>query len=140
MTDAFQASSTAQGREFEDAVCTLLKVGGWDIVERHAIVDGAEVDIVADEPNGTRWWIECKGSWRGSTPGAKRGDTVKKAVAVAWWLSLVPNRKKYMLVTSHLPKEGTLSARMLDAALELGLYDAIRTPLGFVATADEDEL
>lgn len=143
LMEDFQRQAGVQGRSFEDAVTTLLKVAGWSVVEVHAKVEGAEIDIIADSPVGTRWWIECKGSWRGKTPGSKRGDTVKKAVGVAWYLSQLPDRLPYMLVTSHMPKDGTLGARMLDEAVKAGLFAEINT-LGFLATVvteddDEDE-
>lgn len=121
----FQAAATAQGASFEDAVETMLKIGGWTIIARHAKVAQAEIDIVADNPVGRRWWIECKGSWRGNVPGSRRGDTVKKAVGIAWYLSTLPDRCPYMLITSHLPNVGTLGEQMLAVALRCGLFTEI---------------
>lgn len=121
----FQSLATEQGARFEDAVEFLLRAQGWEIIERHAQVEGVEIDIVAADPAGTRWWIEAKGSWRGSVPGMRRGDTAKKAVAVAWYLSRLAQRCPYMLVTSHLPTPGTVSARLLDEAVEAGLFDDV---------------
>jgi hypothetical protein len=126
MSQDFQASSSEQGRAFESAVELLLKLHGWTIIGRRQIVHGVEIDIVADDPDGTTWWIECKGSWRGKTPGSRRGDTVKKAVGVAAYLSLQPERCKYMLITSHMPAENTVGWRMLDAACAAGWFDDVR--------------
>lgn len=135
----FQQSSSKQGKRFEEAVTFLLQIGGWTIVEEHAHVCGCEIDIVADNPAGERWWIECKGSWQGKTPGSKRGDTVKKAVGVAWYLSTLPERYPYMLITSHLPNAGTLGELMLLKAKDCGLYDEIRCVDLPIAFADEDD-
>jgi hypothetical protein len=118
----FQAQSSKQGREFEDTVVTLLRIQGWNVVERHVVVHQVEIDIVADDPQGRRWWIECKGSWQGKTPGSKRGDTVKKAVGVAAYLACQSNRHPYMLITSHLPTAGTVGAALLDTALQQGWF------------------
>lgn len=135
MTSDFQQSSSTQGREFEDAVVFLLKASGWRIIDQHFKAEGAEVDIVASDPRGQEWWIECKGSHRGTVPGSKRGDTVKKAVGVAWYLSTLEDAKPYMLVTSHMPTVGTLGDRMLDAAKEAGLFADIRV-IGFTQGFD----
>jgi hypothetical protein len=123
----FQSMASTQGRDFETTVETSLKICGWHIIESHAVVAGVEIDIVADDPEGVRWWIECKGSWRGTSPGSKRGDTVKKAVGVAWYLSLLPDRLPYMLVTSHMPTPGTVGGRLLQAAQEHGLFQRVMT-------------
>jgi hypothetical protein len=123
----FQSMASTQGKDFETTVETFLKIGGWSIVQSHATVAGVEIDIIADDPQGRRWWIECKGSWRGNTPGSKRGDTVKKAVGVAWYLSTLDDRLPYMLVTSHLPTPGTVGDRLLTAALTAGLFQRIST-------------
>lgn len=117
----FQALGVEQGRNFEAAAESILIAFGWSIVERHAVVTGVEIDIVADDPDGVQWWIECKGSHRGDVPGLRRGDTAKKAVATAWYLSLQPDARPYMLMTSHAPKPGSVSDRMLDAALISGI-------------------
>jgi hypothetical protein len=138
----FQQSATQQGKSFEEAVQLFLKIGGWTIVDTHVMVDDFEIDIIADSPDGIRWWIECKGSFRGNTPGSKRGDTVKKAVGVAWYLHRLPldQRCPYMLVTSHLPNPGTNGEKMLNAALSDGLFADITT-IGFLRslTVEEDE-
>ena len=118
----------------------MLKISGWQVICTHQMVEGFEIDIVANDPEGKQWWIECKGSFRGSVPGSKRGDTVKKAVGVAWYLSTLEDRCPYMLVTSHLPNPGTNSERMLQAALQAGLFTQINT-LGFLRnpSIEEDE-
>lgn len=118
--DDFQSSATTQGRAFEQLVATQLRISGWTIVSEHERIAGAEIDIIADDPTGQRWWIECKGSWRGGVPGLIRGDTTKKAVGVAAYLSTLPERQPYMVVASHLPKPGSVGDHMLTVAVEQG--------------------
>lgn len=134
----FQRAASAQGRSFEDMVVSLLSISGWTIETRHHVVEGVEIDIVAADPNGVRWWIECKGSWRGSVPGSRRGDTVKKAVGVAWYLSTLPDRCPYMLFTSHFPNVGTIGERMLLAAEAAGLFTQINR-IEWVGFSAEDD-
>lgn len=127
MTTDFQAASSLQGRKFEEAVATLLKIHGWTVQPKRLKIHDSEVDIVAVDPQGVTWWIECKGSWQSQAGqnGAKRSDTVKKAIGVAWHLSLFADRPPYMLITSHLPAANTSTGRMLAAALDHGLFTAV---------------
>ena len=124
MTD-FQAAAVIQGAQYEEIVAAALVAMGWTVTHRHDHVDGVEIDISATDPLGAEWWIECKGSWRGSRPGAKRTDTVKKAIADAWLLSIASVSKPYMLITSHLPKVDSHGHRMLTLAQEHGLFTKI---------------
>jgi Holliday junction resolvase-like predicted endonuclease len=124
---AFQQASTRQGREFEDTICFFLKSDGWKIEERRYRIHGEEIDIVATDPDGDEWWIECKGSYEGKIPGGRRIDTKKKAVAVAYSLSHVIDRPYYMLYLSHYPFRGTYGDRMLTMALEDGLFTEVRS-------------
>lgn len=140
MTD-FQRQAGVQGEAFEEAVVFLLLADGWEIVSRKTRYAQAEVDIVARHPDTKEeWWIECKGSYRGKVPGARRGDTTKKACGVAWYLSTLPNRRPYMLITSHLPVRGTQGDLMLNAALAAGIFAQVRaTGFGDRVLDDEDD-
>ena len=139
----FQSRASRQGREFEEAVALVLKLKGWSIDGVREKIGYQEIDIVATDPDGQQWWIECKGSWesKGGVNGLRRSDTVKKACGVAWHLSLLPSelRRPYMLVTSHKPRPGTSAAQMLDDALADGKFQRIDA-LAFASdlTADDD--
>jgi Holliday junction resolvase-like predicted endonuclease len=135
MTD-FQAQSSKQGREFEEAVIFMLKAAEWTIDDVKTKIEGIEIDIIATGPDGEQWWIECKGSHRGKTPGSKRGATAKKAVGVAAVLATLPNRRPYMLITSHLPKEGTVAHTMLRVAQEQGWFANVTVLSLFAPTVD----
>jgi hypothetical protein len=122
----FQALSSAQGRLYERYVRDVLVVRGWTLHgDKPLRVPPVTVDVVATDPQGTLWWIECKGSYR-NQPGCERSDTVLKAVAVAWALrTLYPERPPYLLITSRLPKPGSAPDAMLRAALAEGLFDRL---------------
>lgn len=134
----FQREAGVQGRSFEETVAFMLKAAGWQITATRLVVEGAEIDIVAVEPvTNVEWWIECKGSHRGKTPGCQRGDTVKKAVGVAAYLWTLEDARPYRLITSHLPIVGSLGDRMLRSALEQGWFRAIDA-VGFLSSAFEE--
>ncbi len=119
----FQSLASFQGSQFEQAAGTLLLIFGWTILDTHLKVAHTEIDIVARDPDGKKWWIECKGSWRGSQPGLIRSDTTKKAVGVAyhlWYAVPEEMRCPYMLLVSHLPSDGSGPDYMLKQALEVG--------------------
>lgn len=129
-----QSAASRQGAAFEETVANLLQIEKWTIHERNwrePTVD-IEVDIVATDPHGERWWIECKGSWespRGN--GLQRTDTLKKAIANGALLRVLPEPCRYMVVTSHFPISG---AGAIWAAAALSTYVDEFRMVGFVST------
>ena len=117
----YQASARRQGSQFEKAAETLLLCHGWMVVRRHWVQPDVlvEIDIVAIDPHGIEWWIECKGSWESESGrnGLRRTDTTKKLIGTAAILRLLPpeDRRPYMVITSHLPRDGA-AARWLQMA------------------------
>jgi Holliday junction resolvase-like predicted endonuclease len=123
---SFQAAAGAQGRSFESAVIAQLTMAGWTVIEQHWREPSTliEIDIIARDPTGRIWWIECKGSWLSESGrnGCLRTDTVKKLIGAAALLTLAPHRELYMLVTSDLPERGS-AQRWLDLAGDAGWID-----------------
>jgi hypothetical protein len=140
----FQARSSGQGRYFEDIIEGMLKFSGWTIDGVRVVVAPGfpSVDIVATDPEGAQWWIECKGADGHSQrqPGCRDGTTVKVAVGVAAALFTLPNRLPYRLITSHLPKEGSVGAQMLDIASEQGWFSAIDVLPGFASVGGMQDI
>jgi Holliday junction resolvase-like predicted endonuclease len=125
----FQRASGEQGKAFEEIVKSVLSASDVDIIE-HAWKDPAtseEVDFVVKTRSGVTVWVEAKGSWQGKTKGIQRSDTSKKAVANAWHFTYVhgEQRPPYVLVSSHLPKAGTVAEKEIEHALEAGLFTAV---------------
>jgi hypothetical protein len=124
----FQSAASRQGRAFQETVGVLLRIEGWAIIAedwRHPDL-GAEIDYVAVHPEtGEEWWIECKGSWESERPGLERTDTTKKALWNGALLALAHERRPFMIIASHPPKDGSAGAVWLERAL--GIYvNAIR--------------
>jgi len=125
MTAGFQSAAGEQGRQFTEQCNTLLAGLGYELhgpVRLHEV--GVEIDQHATSPNGARVWFEYKGSIQGSRPGLRRTDTLKKAIANGALLAGVDERVPYVVLTSHLPVDGSGLA-MMNTALRLGLVDDI---------------
>jgi Holliday junction resolvase-like predicted endonuclease len=120
----FQADAGTQGRAFEAVVENNLTLAGWRIIERHwrEPYTQIEVDLVAVDPLGQVWWIECKGSWPSPSRrnGTTRTDTAKKLIANAALLSLVADAAPYMLVTSDMPIRDSAGWRWIELARREG--------------------
>ena len=115
--DDFQADSSRQGTAFEQQAKAYLGALGFKLHGRHKFTDiGCEVDDVAEAPNGELVYFEYKGSFKGSRPGLRRTDTVKKALLTGYLLRSIGDERPYYVLASHLPTGGA-PQRMIDTAL-----------------------
>lgn len=121
----FQASASVQGRQFAEQCDHLLAAHGFELVGRRRAHDiGVEIDQVAISPRGATIWFEYKGSIQGPRPGLLRTDTAKKAIANGALTRTLQFAPPFVVLTSHVPREGASKA-MLDAALAAGYLDAV---------------
>lgn len=125
MSTSFQSQAGEQGRQFTEQCNTLLSGLGYQLHGALRLHDvGVEIDQYATSPHGTHVWFEYKGSIQGSRPGLRRTDTLKKAIANGALLAGVDDRAPYVVLTSHLPVDGSGLA-MLNTALRLRLVDDV---------------
>lgn len=129
MKSDFQAAASAQGSDYESAVATILKISGWTVNETNVRIDDVEIDIVATDPVGVGYWIECKGSWLSASGrnGALRHDTTRKALHGAYHLHHCGHVTPYLIVTSHLPKPDSTIGRWIQCAIDVGAVEAAIT-------------
>ncbi len=129
MQPHFQSLSSKQGQQFEQQCRLVIRSHGlWVSDSPFAVPElGIEIDGEITAPSGNRYWAEFKGSWQGSTPGLRRTDTVKKALANVLLAHVGPGRYPPIVVlTSHLPPAGSRGHVMLEVALQSGaLRDVI---------------
>lgn len=111
-----------RGKAFEDEVCDALEQRSWKVIGRNVSIDGIEIDIVAIDPDGRRWWIECKGG-EAERSGLARPDTVKRALGTAWALrdSETLRSGTYFIVTCTMPRPGSMAHRLVVDAVDAGL-------------------
>jgi Holliday junction resolvase-like predicted endonuclease len=88
---SFQGDASRDGADFHKVCVAALERYGFRVTHnKFRVADcGVEVDIVAENENGIRFMIECKGGYnRGVKPGGlKSSDNVRKAIASAYCLS-----------------------------------------------------
>ena len=123
---SFQAESKKSGDDFEGLVLEDLSNRGFKSIEKNVYVPeaGVEIDFYADN----REYVEAKGGYEGEKkrPGAKRTDSVKKAVANGALLKAVKPESYYVVYFSSKPKAGGSSDQMIKVALEAKIIDEVR--------------
>ena len=125
----FQAESKKSGNDFEDMVLEDLRRSGITEIKKHIVLKdlGVEVDFTYKTTYDTVY-IEAKGGERGDKkrPGAKRTDSVKKAIANGALIKAEYPDVRYIVYFSDLPKHGSSSHRMIKKAIAAGYVDAFK--------------
>lgn len=123
---SFQSESKKSGDDFEDLVLKDLSDLGFINIEKNVFVPvaGVEIDFYADQ----RHYVEAKGGYEGERkrPGAKRTDSVKKAIANGALLKAVKPDAYYVVYFSSKPKPGGSSDQMITTALNHKIIDEVR--------------
>lgn len=125
----FQAESKKSGDQFEDIVFEDLNRSGHTNIEKHIVLKdlGIEVDFAYDT-SYCKVYVEAKGGEQGDKkrPGAKRTDSVKKAIANGALIKAVYPNIQYIVYFSDLPKFGSSSHKMIKSAVRAGYVDSFR--------------
>jgi len=124
-----QARSSLHGKEFDAEAEEFLIQAGGRVLERNLKVLGFPMDFLVEGTNGSRYYVDGHG-----TPdqtdrpqaGMRRTDTMLKFGFKT--ICLVAERCPHpiILLTSHMPKDGSESAFYLSKLSE-ALWDAIPT-------------
>jgi hypothetical protein len=120
----FQAESKKSGDQFEEVVMSKLMNDGYAFIKRNVFIPeaGVEVDFFADGH-----YIEAKGGNDGDKkrPGAKRTDSVKKAIANGALIKAVKPDAHYKVYFSSLPILNSSSDIMIKVALNAKIIDEV---------------
>jgi Holliday junction resolvase-like predicted endonuclease len=125
----FQGMGPKQGEAFEKSSVVALEAHGFTVLGRKVKMTdiGIEIDIVAENKHGVTMRFECKGSLQGDRPGAKRTDTLKKAICDAYLFTLSAEYEccsPLMFFMSHVPQGGQGLA-MLQSVPRSTVYDVL---------------
>jgi hypothetical protein len=122
--DDFQRRASQIGKAFATWCEVTLQSIGFILQGKTVIKEaGVEIDQVAKNRNGESLYFQFKGSSKPPGPGMQRSDTVKKALCDAFLLDKL-GIGPYIVITSHKPKSGTSSEKMIQVAKDV-LFDLI---------------
>ena len=122
--DDFQRRASPIGKAFATWCEVTLQSIGFILQGKTVIKEaGVEIDQVAKNRNGESLYFQFKGSSKPPRPGMQRSDTVKKALCDAFLLDKL-GIGPYIVITSHKPKSGSSSEKMIQVAQDV-LFDVI---------------
>lgn len=136
----FNSYCTRDGREFENRVI-LHEVEEFNsiLISRDTLISntGVEIDAVMEVPLADKSgsysktltkYIQAKGGkpGAGKKPGAKRTDSVKKAIAEGTLLKQAMPDCWFTIYFSEEPANGSYSDMMIKTALAAGVVDEIK--------------
>lgn len=160
--DNFQARATQEGRVAQEIARQVLETSGFTIVKKGYRPRGLGVqfNFLVTDRAGEQWYVDVTGAFTTTRGGLLRTDSVWKALGRALVLrehhervhreqgpSAPPaSSPRLLLLTSHLPKEGSEGHKALHAAGPSSFWDAIeifdedhgRRRLAAYATGEHD--
>ena len=121
-----QALSVKQGKMGEDLAEMLLIDADLEIVGRQVHVPGSGVitDFQVRTHDQVDIFVEVTWGIRKDTPGARRTDSLKKAVCDAWAIKEATGGQPYVLMSSHFSIKG-VGKELLDLAISTELFDMV---------------
>jgi len=122
-----QARSTLHGKEFDALAEAFLEELGATVIERYLRVDSYPLDFLVEGANGRRFLVDARGTpdrTDRSKAGLRRQDTMLKFGFKALRLAQRGCEHPLLLLTSHLPKEGSSSTFLLSELNDV-LLDAV---------------
>ena len=127
----FQRRSNLQGEQAQKDAHGLLDFCGFRNVlpNQHFTELGLEINLVAEDQKGRRWFFDVSGAYSGQRPGLVRTDTLWKALGRVLVLKRAYT-DPLILLTTDLPQQGSAGYRALHAVGCHIVFDAIRMDSG----------
>ena len=122
-----QSRAVREGqRAKEIARAVLSDCEFTEIIEDHRLRNGVEVNFVATDVKGHRWFFDVSGAFTSARPGLRRTDTLWKALGKA---AVIKASKvgpaPLVFLTTNLPLKGSSGDLALKAARGGVYHDAI---------------
>lgn len=122
-----QSRAVREGRRAKEiAQAVLSDCEFTDIVEDYRLRNGVEVNFVATDIKGHRWFFDVSGAFTSARPGLRRTDTLWKALGKAAVIkSSNVSPAPLIFLTTNLPPKGSSGDLALRAARGGVFHDAI---------------
>ena len=123
-----QSRAVQEGQRAKEIARAVLKDCKFkNIQEERRFGNGVEVNFVAKDAKGQKWFFDVSGAFTSTRAGLKRTDTVWKALGRAATLKASPKVDKYRLVflTTDLPPRASAGNQALSATRGDLFHDAI---------------
>ncbi|HVE76663.1 MAG TPA: hypothetical protein VND22_07850, partial [Actinomycetota bacterium] len=123
----FQARAVREGRKAKDiARAVMLDCGFDDIVEDYRLKNGVEVNFIANDKKGQRWYFDVSGAFSSTRAGLRRTDTIWKALGKAALMNLSSQKPiRLILLTTDLPPKDSAGFKAIATARGQVYFDAI---------------
>ena len=122
-----QSRAVREGRRAKEIARAVLEDCGFtDIVEDHRLRTGVEVNFVATDLKGHKWYFDVSGAFTSARPGLRRTDTLWKALGKAAVIKASRlNEAPLVFLTTNLPPKGSSGDLALRTARGDIFHDAI---------------
>jgi site-specific DNA-methyltransferase (adenine-specific) len=133
-----QARAVREGQRARDIARLVLEQCGFtELGEGRRFGSGVEVNFVAKDAEGNRWFFDVSGAFTSSRAGLLRMDTIWKALGKAAVLKASkPGRYRLVLLTTNLPRRSSAG----DAALRAARGEVIHDALEMLSPQAQDRL
>lgn len=117
-----QSRAVREGRQARELAAALLEDSGFVNIKPDQRLGGVEVNFVAEDAVGRRWFFDVSGAFTSTRGGLRRTDTLWKALGKAAILRATQNDDYgLILLTTDLPEPGSSGDAALNAAYQDGL-------------------
>lgn len=122
-----QSRAVREGRRAKEIARAVLSDCGFtDIVEDHRLRNGVEVNFVATDLKGHKWFFDVSGAFTSARPGLRRTDTLWKALGKAAVIKAAnAGVAPLVFLTTNLPMTGSSGDLALRAVRGGVFHDAI---------------
>lgn len=122
-----QSRAVREGRRAKEiARAVLLDCDFSDIAEDYRLRNGVEVNFVATDVKGHKWFFDVSGAFTSARPGLRRTDTLWKAMGKAAVIKASNSGPAPLIfLTTNLPAKGSAGDLALRAARGGIFHDAI---------------
>ncbi len=124
--EPFQSRAVREGRRAKEIAEEVLRQCGFShISSDRRFRNGVEVNFVAMDADGRRWFFDVSGAFTSSRAGLRRTDTLWKALGKAAILRRTEPDSRLILLTTDLPPRRSAGGAALRSGRGHIFHDAI---------------